>query len=73
MTLPSITLTTGQLACCPVCKQQQSDPIEDYMTGSKMGADKGVIDRCEGCGIRFKIICEIPGTFEVKAQETVRR
>lgn len=73
MTLPSITMTTGQIACCPICEAQQSDPIEDYMALNRMGADKGVVDRCEGCGIRLKIICEIPGTFVIHALESTRR
>ncbi|WP_277394698.1 hypothetical protein [Pseudomonas viridiflava] len=43
------------------------------MALNRMGADKGVVDRCEGCGIRLKIICEIPGTFVIHALETTRR
>lgn len=73
MTLPMITLTTGQMACCPTCKANQSDPVEDYLGANHMGADKGVIDRCESCGVHFKIICEAPGTYLVKAQESARR
>ena len=66
MSLTSIKLKAGQIACCPACKQPQSDPVEDYLTVTKSTMD----DRCESCHIGLRFVRTAPGEFEVHARYT---
>ena len=64
--LPSISLNRGQNACCPECKADQGDPIEDFFAIGK----SSVQDRCGGCGIKIRLLRHSDTGFEVKALES---
>lgn len=66
MSLPSVTLKAGQLACCPDCKQTQSDPVEDYLSPTQ----SAVNDRCESCHISLRFVRTSPGEYEIHARQT---
>lgn len=66
MSLPSIKLKAGQIACCPDCNQPQSDSVEDYLPLTKSTMD----DRCESCHIGLRFLRTAPGEFEVHARYT---
>jgi hypothetical protein len=66
MSLPSVTLKAGQLACCPDCKQPQSDPVEDYLSATQ----SAVNDRCESCHISLRFIRTESGEVEIHARQT---
>jgi hypothetical protein len=66
MSLPSVKLKAGQLACCPDCKQPQSDPVEDYFPMGK----SSVNDHCEGCGMGLQLVRTSPGEYEIHARQT---
>jgi hypothetical protein len=66
VSLPSIKLKSGQMACCPDCKQLQSDQVEDYLPPTKDTMN----DRCEGCGIGLRFLRTAPDEYEVHARYT---
>jgi hypothetical protein len=66
MSLPSVTLKAGEMACCPDCKQPQSDLIEDYLAMTR----STTTDHCESCHIGLRIVRLASGDFEVQARHT---
>lgn len=69
-TAQSVTLKAGQIACCPICKRNQSDPVQDYF--SSMQTE--VSERCESCAKPLRFIRKDSGDFEIRsvpARQTV--
>ena len=66
MTLLTISLKGGQMAKCPSCKREQSDPIQDYFATRHIGSSTGLVDRCESCGVKLRFLCQEQGEYEIQ-------
>lgn len=60
-TTQSVTLKAGQMACCPICKKNQSDPIQDYFSTMQTS----VSERCDNCAKPLRFIRKESGDFEI--------
>lgn len=67
MIMPSVSLKSGQMACCPTCKRDQGDPIQDYFSSGR----RSLTEPCGWCERKLRLVDNQDGTYSITEVKTL--